>query len=172
MILGLRRCFQSISWVIHATFLLVIASVAFAADYYHGELACHVGPYMLHVPKSLKALRSIGELKSDRILDVEDFGKDGKVEIRELVFDGLKIIIDTSPDGTSYDVGAVTITSPRWKIANGFRIGDRIEDVVKQLGGKGERKGNWLKVSGDSHSISFKVLKGRVVEIRYACGSP
>ncbi len=174
MILVYRQGLRSILWVV-VVLLPVMVSAAYAGDGpkgYHEELACHVGPYRLHLPKSLSALRVIGKLKSDRILEVEDLGENGKVEVRKLAFDGLEMIIEISPDGTAYDVAAVTITSPKWKIANGFRVGDRIEKVVKQLGGKGEKKGKWLEVDGDSHSIHFRIFKGRVVEIKYACSSP
>ncbi|MCJ7545397.1 MAG: hypothetical protein MUP30_01030 [Deltaproteobacteria bacterium] len=159
----------------HILFLIIIffmiSSVTLADSNHPGYMAdiyCHDGPYAIRLPKSLKALRSIGKLKSERIIRID---KVMGTEDRELIYEGLRLIIVTcktcQPD---YIFSRVNITSPSWNISANFRVGDTVESIEKRLDGKIRKVDDWLEVvGGGSDELRFRISNGKVVEIEYLC---
>jgi hypothetical protein len=134
---------------------------------YIEDCCCH-GSYALHLPKSVKALRSLGKLKSEKVLKVEDW-ETYKTETRELIFEGLRLVVITFTNNKPYMIQNVNITSRNWAIAPGLRVGGTLEDVKKQFRGKASVKGEWIEVAGDTDFIRIHISKGKIVEIEYQC---
>ncbi len=157
-----------------AVFLLFLAvDTPFAEDHRkgsHEELSCHTGPYAIDLPQTLTELRSIGKLRNERILEAGEVG-DYKAELRKLVFDGLNVVVSIQADAsyTSFLFSQVTITSPKWKIANGFRVGDTADSVKKRLRGNVRVEKNWLEIFSDCDSLRFLISNGKVKKIIYQC---
>jgi hypothetical protein len=148
---------------------VLICSFAWAGnnnDGYLEDCSCIDGPYAIHLPKSLKALRSMGKLKSERIIEIN---KIMGTEDRELIYEGLRLIIITVKGDNTYTVATANITSPSWKNISGFRIGDTVESIKKRLKGKTYKIGDWLEVGGDTDILRFRISNGKVVEIEYQC---
>ncbi len=134
---------------------------------YMEDICCNGGPYAIRLPKSVKALRTIGKLKSERVIEIE---KVMGTEDRELIYEGLRLIIVIAEDDKQhYSVVRVNITSPSWEIIPNFRVGDTIESVNKHFDGKARKVGNWLEVGGDTDTLRFRISNGKVSEIEYLC---
>jgi hypothetical protein len=143
----------------------MISSIAFADCGWVEDIACHQGPTALRLPKSLKGLRSIGELKSERITDSSyDY------EYRELIYEGLRLKIETSKKDKNYfQICRVNITSSAWKTISDFHVGDTAESIEKRFNFRACKKGDWLDVHEDTEGIRFRISNGKVVEIEYSC---
>ena len=152
-------------------FFILINSTVWAgndANGYIEDCGCDSGPYAVHLPNSLKDLRSIGKLKSERVLGVEDWDT-YKAETRELIFEGLRLVVITFTNNKPYMIATVNITSPSWKNVSVFRVGDTVESIKKRLKRKSHIIGDWLKVGGDTDSLRFRISNGKIVEIEYQC---
>jgi hypothetical protein len=135
---------------------------------YVPAFGCDTGPFRLHLPKSFLALRSIGKIRSEKVLEVTDWGT-YKSEDRELIFDGLKLIVITFTNDSKYMVARATITSSVWKFAGGFRVGDSVNSVMHRFNDKGSQEVEMLRFGGDTDSVDFSVSNGRVIIIDYSC---
>lgn len=147
----------------------MVSSIAFAVSNYEGymeNICCNNGPYALHLPKSLKVLRSLGKLKSERIIRVDNVMG---TEDRELIYKGLRLIIITVKDKKDYSIARVNITGSSWAIVSDFRVGDTVESIRKRLSVKTVKGGKWLEVGGDTDELRFRISDGKVVEIEYMC---
>ncbi len=145
--------------------LFMISSITFADCGWIEGIACYSGPTALRLPKSLKDLRSIGQLKSERIT-----GSSYDYEYRELIYEGLRIGISTiKGDNDHYQITKVNITSPSWTTISNFHVGDTAESIEKRFNSKACKKGDWLDVHDDTEGIRFRISNGKVVEIEYRC---
>ena len=135
---------------------------------YVPELSCRNGPYSLQLPKSMKALRSLGNLKNDEVYEIEESGAK-KIEHRELTFDGLRVLVITILNQDSYVLEGVVITDSKWTILPGFRVGDTEESIQRRLGGQATRVDDGLEIGGDADHLLFKIFDGRVIEIIFSC---
>ena len=136
---------------------------------YVPEFSCSRGPHSLRLPKSYDQLRSIGKLKSQKVIATQDWDK-YKTQERELLFDGLRLTVITfTNDKARYVISGAEITDRRWSIAGSFKIGDTIEEALKSLNARRNPKANQIKVGGDTDSVVFRVVDGRVVAIAYDC---
>ena len=158
----------------HILFFIIIffmiSSVSLASSDnmgYMADICCNSGPYEIRLPKSVKALRSIGKLKSERVIEIE---KVMGTEDRELIYEGLRLIIVMAEDDKqNYSIARVNITSPSWKIISNFRVGDTVESIKKRLNGKTRKVGDWIEVGGDTDTLRFRISNGKVAEIEYQC---
>jgi hypothetical protein len=136
---------------------------------YLKNLSCTEGPYRLHLPATYQAVRSIGQLREEKVLEVRDWDT-YKTEYRRLVFNGLQLEIATfTNDESRYLVAGVLVTSPGWSFAGGFRVGDSIDNVETRLGIHGAAVKNEINVSGDADALRFGISRGKVSRIVYEC---
>ncbi len=157
--------------VLPLSFLILVGSIVYAAGGsvgYIPELSCREGPYSLQLPKSMKALRSLGNLEKDEVYEIEDSGAK-KIEHRELTFNGLRVLVITVGNQDAYVLEGVVITDSKWKILPGFRVGDTEESIQRRLGGQATRVDDGLEIGGDADHLRFKIFDKRVIEIIFSC---
>lgn len=139
------------------------------AQAYVAKLSCTEGPYRVQLPKSYKALRTLGELRRERILNTEDQGTH-TVTHRELRFNGLELVVATSSDKPNQYVLSKAILSGRtWKIGGPLRVGSPARAALKGLQAKDLPKDGELEFSGDKDSIRVNLAAGRVLDVEYSC---
>ena len=136
---------------------------------YLKDLSCTEGPFRLRLPPTYQAVRLIGQLREEKILEVRAWDT-YKIESRRLVFDGLRLDITTfTNDKSRYLVAGALITSPGWSNAGGFRVGDSIDNVLAHLGIRDAATGSEIKASGDTDALRLGVAGGKVSRIVYEC---
>jgi hypothetical protein len=155
------------------TVLVALASclVAFQAraanEGYVDTFSCDEGPFHLDLPKSYLDLRKIGRIRSERIVETEDWGS-YKTERKDFEFDGLSLrVITFSNDPTRYMVAIARTTSRNWGITGPFRVGDSLLSALSHFGVR--RAPNLLEYGSEGGVVRFKVANGRIVEVRYEC---
>lgn len=111
----------------------------------------------------------MGKLKSQKVIATQNWDKYKTFET-ELLFDGLRLTVITfTNDRARYMVSSAEITDHRWSIAGGFKIGGPIEEALKNLNARPNPKANQFEFGGDTDSVVFRVVDGRVVAITYNC---
>jgi hypothetical protein len=149
--------------------ILVLATIPLVG---HGqnkgsEPSCTDGPYRLKLPKSYKALRTIGHLRRERVVKTEDSGVQ-----RELRFNGLELIVLTSPDKPGqYVVSRAVVSAPSWKIAGPLRVGTSARIALKGLQPKQLPRDGELEFNGDRDSIRVNLSRGRILDFEYSCST-
>jgi hypothetical protein len=152
--------------------LLILALAATAATHADAqskaaEPSCTSGPYRLKLPKSYKQLRTIGQLRRERVLKTEDSAVQ-----RELRFNGLEVVVLTSPDKPSqYVVTRAVVSTPSWKIAGPLRVGTSAKVALKGLQPKALPSDGELEFNGDKDSIRVTLSRGRVLDFEYSCST-
>jgi hypothetical protein len=133
------------------------------------EFACSSGPHRLKLPKSYSSVRRLGKLKRETVTRTEDW--DGyKAQERELVFEGLRLLVITfTNDRDRYIIAAADITDRRWNLVDGFRVGDTIDKARAKLAAASNANADTLEFGGDTDVVLFKVSGGRVTAISYDC---
>jgi hypothetical protein len=148
--------------VIAACLVLAASLLAGTA---HAQPSCTSGPYALKLPKSYKALRTMGQLRRERVLKTEDAGVQ-----RELRFNGLEIVVLTSADKPNrYMVSKAIVSSRAWRIAGPLRVGTSARIALKGLQPKALPSEGELEFSGETDSIRVNLSRGRILDFEYSC---
>ena len=126
------------------------------------QVSCTSGPYRLQLPKTYKGLRSMGQLRRERVLKTEESGV-----LRELRFNGLELEVVTSPAG--YTVSKAIVSTRNWKIAGPLRVGVSARSALKGLKPPSVPSDGELEFSGDSDSIRVNLSRGRILDFEYTC---
>jgi hypothetical protein len=131
------------------------------------QVSCTSGPYRLQLPKTYKALRTIGHLRRERVLKTEDTGV-----LRELRFNGLELEVITPPEKPNqYVVAKAIVTTRAWRIAGPLRVGTPVRSALKGLQPKSVPSDGEMELNGDGDSIRVNVVRGRVLDFEYSCAS-
>jgi hypothetical protein len=131
------------------------------------EPSCTSGPYALKLPKSYKALRTMGQLRRERVLKTEDAGVQ-----RELRFNGLEIVVLTTADKPNqYVVSRAVVSAKNWKIAGPLRVGTSARSALKALQPKNIPSEGELEFGGGKDSIRVTLARGRVLDFEYSCSA-
>jgi hypothetical protein len=131
----------------------------------HAQPSCTSGPYALKLPKSYQALRTIGQLRRERVLKTEDAGVQ-----RELRFNGLEIVVRTAADKPNrYVVSRAVVSTSRWRIAGPLRVGTSAKIALKGLRPKALPSEGELEFSGETDSIRVNLSRGRILDFEYSC---
>ena len=155
-------------FIVGLLFFLFSATAITASSVHVEGLYCDTGPFRLSLPKTVDALRKIGPLKNDRLLQTFRWGDNTESQRRELEFDGLSLVIHADSSGHRYSVDSATISSPRWSVAPNFKVGDQMNDVLQRLG-LSSVPPDQLVFEGDTDSVSFDVEQDRIQQIRIRC---
>ena len=162
------------TWLPRFAFLLLLVSVSSQAEVekYGGfipKFGCFGGPFSLRLTNDYEALRSLGTLRSERVLDVRDWDT-YKTETRELVFDGLRIeVITFTNDKSKAMLETVEITSRHWDIAREVQVGDSIDAVTRGFGVKEWKSDGEITFNGETDYVKFSTKQGRIIKIRFEC---
>lgn len=139
------------------------------AEAYVAELSCTSGPHRVRLPKSYKALRTLGQLRRERVVKTEDQGTH-TVTHRELRFNGLELGVVTSSDKPNqYLLSKAILSGPSWKIGGPLRVGSPARAALKGLQAKDLPRDGELEFSGDKDSIRVNLAAGRVLDVEYSC---
>ena len=135
---------------------------------YVKDLSCTEGPFRLHLPATYQAMRAIGQLRNEKVIQVQSW-EQYKTEYRQLFFDGLRLdVITFSNDDARYLVAGAVVTTPGWSFAGGFRVGQSIEEALSRLGVHVGPNGEVL-VGGDADVLRLGVNRGKVTSVAYEC---
>lgn len=144
-----------------------------SSSYYAGPVSCSDGPFALRLPDTYEALRTIGQLRDDRVLPGAVPGNAGG-EQRELVFGGLRLtILRAKLDPANYQVLSAEVSARGWKIAGPFKVGAllpaRVGDVdTRQVRGRGV-----VEFIGEGKDVVRMRHSGRrISSITYLCNAP
>ena len=152
-------------------FLLAIPFTAGAADTAHhvDGLECASGPYSLRLPETFEDLRRIGALQGEYVLPAQVRGA-RKGESRELVFDGLRlVVVRTRDDAGRYRVSQAEVSGAKWGVAGPFRVGGAMPEVA-DVDAPWERGATTLtELSGAKDTIRIKRVGRTVSAITYLC---
>ena len=131
------------------------------------QVSCTSGPYRLQLPKTYKGLRTMGQLRRERVLKTEESGV-----LRELRFNGLELEVIT-PIGkpSQYVVSRAIVTTRTWRIAGPLRVGTPARGALKALQPKAVPSDGEVELNGDGDSIRVNVARGRVLDFEYSCAS-
>lgn len=161
------------SQLVAGLMLLVCSDTPWAQDTtvsgYIEDLSCDVGPYRVVLPNTVTALRKIGLLRKEMLVNTIEWGDNSKSYVREMQFDGLKIVILSDAKGQRYSLSQAVITSSKWSITPNYKVGDPISTALKRLGLKPTVVTDQLSFGGDVDSVSFKLRNGRISEIQIDC---
>jgi hypothetical protein len=154
-----------------ASLLLLLAAPAPAADTAHhvDGLECASGPYSLQLPESFDALRRIGPLQAEHVLPVQVRGA-RKGESRELVFDGLRLVVVRTADNAGrYRIASAEVSAPVWRIAGPFRVGGALPEVADVDAPWTRGETTLTELSGERDTIRIKRTGKTVATITYLC---
>lgn len=164
-----KSCFPSCRNVLFALAALGLIPLEVSAQTYVAELSCTSGPHRVRLPKSYKALRTLGQLRRERVLKTEEQGTH-TVTHRELRFNGLELVVLTSSDkSTQYVLSRAILSGPTWKIGGPLRVGSPARAALKGLQAKDLPRDGELEFSGDKDSIRVNLAAGRVLDVEYSC---
>lgn len=139
-----------------------------AQSYTVADLSCTTGAYRLKLPKSYKGVRSMGTIRRDRVLKIEDRGTYTATH-RELRYNGLEIELTTfSNEPGRYAVTRAIITTSNWRIAGPLRVGAPAKSALRGLANESPRDGE-LEFSGDGDSVRVAFAAGRILDVEYSC---
>jgi hypothetical protein len=139
------------------------------ADTYVAQLSCASGPYRVRLPKSYKALRTLGQLRRERIVRTEEQGTH-TVTHRELRFNGLELVVITfSNKPNQYVLSKAILSSPAWKVGGQLKVGSAAKSALRGLQEKDLPKEGELEFRGDTDSIRVNLAAGRVLDVEYSC---
>lgn len=131
-------------------------------------VSCTAGPYRLKLPPTYRALRTLGPIKREKTLRVEE---GGKTELRSLRFNGLEFVVLVDPrKPNAYQVVTATFSNSRWRLAGPLRVGTPLATALKGLNLTGVPRDAELTLEGEADSILLTVLAGRIQQIEYDCG--
>jgi FKBP-type peptidyl-prolyl isomerase-like protein len=131
------------------------------------QVSCTSGPYRLQLPKTYKALRTMGQLRRERILKTDESGV-----LRELRFNGLELEVVTPPSKPNqYVVSRAIVTTRTWRIAGPLRVGTPVRGALKALQPKSVPNDGEVELNGEGDSIRVNVARGRVLDFEYSCNS-
>ncbi len=138
---------------------------------YVPELSCREGPFRIALPVTVAALRQLGPLKKEQLLNTLTWPDNTKSYVKELQFDGLRLRIEilSDPNGSRYALSGAKITSARWAVAPNYKVGDVYADVVQRLGLTNRVTMNQVNFTGDTETVSFVVKDNRILEIKLEC---
>ncbi len=119
--------------------------------------------------KSLQDLRAIGKVLREITASVDNpHNQNQKDEIRELFFDGLRIVAYfPAKDHDRILLQEVEVSNGRFKIKYGLDIGVSTSKVKGVLGEPSEAKADVYIYRGDTNAVYFYVKKGAVVRVRW-----
>lgn len=131
------------------------------------QVSCTSGPYRLQLPKTYKALRTMGQLRRERVLKTAESGV-----LRELRFNGLELEVVTPPSKPNqYVVSRAIVTTRTWRIAGPLRVGTPARGALKALQPKSVPNDGEVELNGEGDSIRVNVARGRVLDFEYSCNS-
>lgn len=131
------------------------------------QVSCTSGPYRLQLPKTYKALRTMGQLRRERVLKTAESGV-----LRELRFNGLELEVVTPPSKPNqYVVSRAIVTTRTWRIAGPLRVGTPARGALKALQPKRVPNDGEVELNGEGDSIRVNVARGRVLDFEYSCNS-
>ena len=138
------------------------------AQTYVANLSCTSGPYRLRLSSSYKGLRTLGQLRRERVVRSEEHGTHSVMH-RQLRFNGLELEVVTSSDKPNqYALSKAIISTPAWRIAGALRVGSPARVALKGLAKDFPRDGE-MEFSGDKDSIRVNLAAGRVLDVEYTC---
>ena len=148
-------------WLASALAFLPLAG---EAQTYTAAVSCTSGTYRLKLPKSYKALRTIGNLRRERVLKTEEAGTQ-----RELRFNGLELVVVTSADKPNqFQLSKAIVTTPNWKISGPLRVGTSANIALRGLLKAPPRDGE-VEFTGEKDAIRVSLVRGRVFDVEYTC---
>lgn len=131
---------------------------------YVAQVSCTSGPYRVKLPNSYKALRTIGNLRRERVLKTGETGTH-----RELRFNGLELEVVTPVDKPNqYQLTRAILTTANWRIAGPLRVGNSANVALRGLLKNPPRDGE-VEFNGDKDSIRVNLARGRVFDVEYTC---
>jgi hypothetical protein len=131
------------------------------------QVSCTSGPYRLQLPTTYKALRTMGQLRRERVLKTDESGV-----LRELRFNGLELEVVTTPSKPNqYVVSRAIVTTRTWRIAGPLRVGSPARGALKALQPKTVPSDGEVELNGEGDSIRVNVARGRVLDFEYSCNS-
>lgn len=137
------------------------------AQTYSPKLSCTEGPYRVQLPKSYKAVRTLGQLRRERVLKTED-----SATHRELRFNGLELVVVTFADRPNrYVLSRAIVSSRAWRIGGPLRVGSPAKAALKGLQAKDLPRDGELEFSGDRDSVRVNLAAGRVLDVEYSCNA-
>jgi hypothetical protein len=119
--------------------------------------------------KSLQDLRAIGKVLRETTTTVDNpHNPNQKDEIRELFFDGLRIVAYfPAKDPYRLLLQEVEVTKRKFKIKHGLDIGVPTSKVTGVLGEPTEAKGDFYIYRGETNAVYFHIKNGAVVRVRW-----
>jgi hypothetical protein len=119
--------------------------------------------------KSLKDLRAIGKVLRETATTVDNpHSQNQKDEIRELLFDGLRIVAYfPGKDHQRLLLQEVEISDHKFKIKHGLDVGVSTSKVTGVLGKPTEAKVDVHIYRGETDAVYFHFKKGAVVRVRW-----
>lgn len=133
---------------------------------YRGDFGCRTGGLALRIGRSLKDLQRLGEPKSETSEPPDPFGE----ETRILSFDGLTIhaLFVKKEYGRAF-IQHVTITSSKWSIGGGIRVGSSLSELSQSLKVKPALNADLIAICGDTDCVAYSIKQGRISQIDYQC---
>ena len=131
------------------------------------EVSCTSGPYRLQLPRNYRGLRTMGQLRRERVLKTEESGV-----LRELRFNGLELEVIT-PQGkpNEYVVSKAIVSTRTWRIAGPLRVGVPARSALKGLQPKSVPSDGEIEFNGEADSIRVNLSRGRVLDFEYTCSA-
>jgi hypothetical protein len=121
------------------------------------------------LPESATAVRKLGPIRRDTVLETQDWGT-YRTHERKLSFDGLELFIVTfSDDPNRYLVAGATLTSSAWNLAGQLRVGNSAASALSGLPVEKIPQDGELEFGGDADFIRVTLARGRVKMVTYAC---
>ena len=133
---------------------------------YVASVSCERGPLSLQMGRSLQALRDLGPVLSEEMekTDVID------AEARVLRFEGLTIhVLFPANDYSKGLIESAEISSPRWTVSRGVKVGMSLEALSKNLKRKLTMANSSAEICGDADCVTLQFARGRVRHIKYVC---
>lgn len=135
------------------------------------QVSCTSGPYRLTLPKSYKAVRGLGTLRRERVINTEQHGTH-TVTHRELRFNGLELELATSSDKPNqYVLSKAIVSSRSWRIAGPLRVGSPASSALRGLRPKELPRDGEIEFNGATDSIRVVLAAGRILDFEYSCHS-
>lgn len=119
--------------------------------------------------KSLQDLRAIGKVLRETVTPVDNpHNRNQKDEIRELFFDGLRIVAYfPAKDHNRLLLQEIEVSKPKFKIKHGLGIGVPISKVKDMLGEPTKVNIDVYIYRGETNAVYFHVKNGAVVTVRW-----
>lgn len=140
------------------------------AQGYLPSFSCRSGDLSLSLPATYKSVESLSPKRVEHLELIENEIK-YKIVRKTLYFPGLTLgVVVTSNNPNAYLVSSAHITGSHWKRLSPFYVGQPVASAVRLLLPDSKMDPDLKRPYGtDTSTVSFDIVKGRIVGITYDC---